>query len=57
MLELDSLGGSGSRGYGKVRVHLSNVEFKQYLDIGDKKGKIEEIIKSFDLREFQQNSR
>jgi len=57
MLQLDALGGSGSRGYGKVKIVLSSVSFKKFDNTEEKeKNYIDEVIKAIDLSNFKDNS-
>lgn len=51
MLELDALGGSGSRGYGKVKITVSEIKFEKF-EITDDKVK-EEINKKIQESKFK----
>ena len=57
MLQLDALGGSGSRGYGKVKIVLSSVSFKKFdYTKEEEKNHINEVISAINLNDFKDNS-
>jgi len=54
MLELDALGGSGSRGYGKVKIEISEIKFESFAyTTEEEKKKIEDIIQTIKIEDFK----